>query len=268
VTAIRWVAVAVFRESVRDRVFYNLVFFAVLLVGASILIGQLTAGQDVKIIKDLGLAATSLFGLFIAIFVGTSLVSKEVEKRSIYPLLAKPVRRADFIVGKYAGMLLTLLVNVGVMTVALYTVLFFLARGVPANIQAVWDTPALDPAMLKAIALIYVDLAVVTALAVFFSSYSSPLLSAVFTIALYVIGQFSADLKQLDTIVPSPVAAALGKLCYYVLPDFARFDVKLAVVHGLPVPGAYVGAAAAYAGAYVAALLLGAIVIFSRRDFK
>ena len=110
--AVRSVAVAVFRESVRDRVFYNLVLFAVLLVGASILIGQLTAGQDVKIIKDLGLAATSLFGLFIAIFVGINLVSKEVERRSIYPLLAKPVRRSEFIVGKYVGLLLTLLVNV------------------------------------------------------------------------------------------------------------------------------------------------------------
>ena len=172
-----------FRESVRDRVFYNLVFFAVLLVGASILIGQLTAGQDVKIIKDLGLSATSLFGLFIAIFVGTSLVTKEVEKRSIYPLLAKPVRRAEFIVGKYLGLLLTLLVNVVVMTVALYAVLFLLARGTPANVQQAWDAPAMDPAMLKAILLIYLELALVTALALFFSSYSSPMLSAVFTIA-------------------------------------------------------------------------------------
>lgn len=264
----RWVAVAVFRESVRDKVFYNLVLFALLLIAASILIGQLTAGQDVKIIKDLGLAATSLFGLFIAIFVGTSLVSKEVDRRSIYPLLAKPVRRSEFIVGKYLGLLLTLLANLVVMTVAIYTVLFFLARGVPENIQAVWDSPAMDPAMLKAIALIFVDLALVTALAVFFSSYSSPLLSAVFTLALYVIGQFNADLKHFDTIVKSPGAAAIGKACYYVLPDFAKFDVKLAVVHGLPVPMSYVAAAAAYGAAYIAALIFGAIVIFSRRDFK
>jgi ABC-type transport system involved in multi-copper enzyme maturation permease subunit len=268
VNAARWVAVAVFRESVRDKVFYNLVLFALLLVAASILIGQLTAGQDVKIIKDLGLAATSLFGLFIAIFVGTSLVSKEVERRSIYPLLAKPVRRSEFILGKYLGLLLTLLANVVVMTVALYAVLFFLARGVPDNIQAVWDSPALDPALLKAMALIYVDLALVTALAVFFSSYSSPLLSAVFTLALYVIGQFNADLKNLDAILKSPAAAAVGRVCYYVLPDFAKFDVKLAVVHGLPVPASYILGAIAYGAAYIAALVFGAIVIFSRRDFK
>ena len=121
--AISWVAVNVFKESVRDRVPYNLVLFAVLLIASSYLIGQLTAGQDVKIIKDLGLAATSVFGLFIAIFIGIGLVSKEVERRSIYALLSKPVSRPQFIVGKYAGLVLTLAVNVTVMTVALYAVL-------------------------------------------------------------------------------------------------------------------------------------------------
>ena len=144
--AASFVALATFRESVRDRVFYNLVLFAVLLVAASLLIGQLTAGQDVKIIKDLSLAATSLFGLCIAIVVGIGLVSKEVDRRSVYPLLAKPVRRSELIVGKYLGLLLTLLVNVVVMTAAIYLVLFYLARGVPPNIQQAWDAPALDPA--------------------------------------------------------------------------------------------------------------------------
>jgi len=266
--AVRSVAGAVFRETVRDRVFYNLVLFAVLLVAASILIGQLTAGQDVKIIKDLGLAATSLFGLFISIFVGIHLVSKEVDRRSVYPLLAKPVRRSELIVGKYAGLLLTLLANITVMTVAIYAVLFFLARGIPANVQGAWDAPAMDPALLKAIALIYLNLAVVTALAVFFSTYSSPMLSAAFTIGVYVAGQFSADLKRLDVIVDSAAAAALAKACYYVLPDFAKFDIKLAVVHGLPVSGAYMLSTAAYAAMYIAALLFGAVLIFSRRDFK
>lgn len=266
--AARHVAMAVFRESVRDRVFYNLVLFAVLLIGASILIGQLTAGQDVKIIKDLGLAATSLFGLFIAIFVGINLVSKEVDRRSVYALFAKPVRRSEFILGKYAGLLLTLLVNMIVMTAALYTVLYFLARGVPADIQRAWDAPALDPALLTAVALIYLNLAVVTAVALFFSSYSSPMLSAVFTLGVYVVGQFNADLKKFDQIVDSPAAIAIARACYYVLPDFAKFDVKLAVVHGIPVAASYVAATAAYAALYVAALLFGAMLIFARRDFK
>lgn len=262
------VAVAVFRESVRDKVFYNLVLFGLLLVGASILIGQLTAGQDVKIIKDLGLAATSIFGVFIAIFVGISLVSKEVERRSIYPLLAKPVRRTEFIVGKYLGLLLTLLVNTIVMTLALYVILYFLSRGVPEPVQRAWDAPALDPALLKAFALIYLNLAVVTAVALFFSTYSSPMLSAIFTLGVYVVGQFNADLKNFDRIVDSPAAIAVAKACYYVLPDFSKFDVKLAVVHGMPVPNMFVAASAGYAALYIGALLFGAVVIFSRRDFK
>ena len=266
--AARIVAVAVFRESVRDKVFYNLVLFALLLVGASIIIGQLTAGQDVKIIKDLGLAATSAFGVFVAIFVGISLVSKEVDRRSVYPLLAKPIRRSELIAGKYAGLLLTLLVNTAVMTIALYTVLFVLSRGVPEAMQRAWDAPALDPALLKAIALIYADVAVVTAVALFFSSYSSPMLSAVFTLGVYLVGQFNADLKRFDQIVDAPAAAMLAKVAYYVLPDFSRFDVKLAVVHGVPVTNLYVLSSVLYALVYIAALLLGAMTIFARRDFK
>src|SRR5688572_4122309 len=136
--AVRTVAVNVFRESVRDRVPYNLVLFAVLLIASSYLLGQLTAGQDIKIIKDLGLSATSVFGLFIAIFIGIGLVSKEVERRSIYALLAKPVSRPQFIAGKYGGLVLTLAVNVSVMTLALYTVLGYMTWIEAAEFKAGW----------------------------------------------------------------------------------------------------------------------------------
>ena len=125
---------------------YNLVLFAILMMGASYLIGQLTAGQDVKIIKDLGLAATSVFGLFIAVFIGIGLVSKEVERRSIYSLLAKPIHRHHLILGKYLGLALTLLVNVAIMTFALYVVLLYMKWGVDPVAQRGWDAPALDPA--------------------------------------------------------------------------------------------------------------------------
>src|SRR5437667_9178736 len=120
---IRSIALNVFKESVRDKVLYNLVFFAVMLIAVSYLLGELTAGQDIKIIKDLGLAAMSIFGLFMAVFIGIGLVSKEVERRSIYSLLAKPIGRVHVVVGKYAGLVLTLAVNLAVMAVALYIVL-------------------------------------------------------------------------------------------------------------------------------------------------
>src|SRR5437867_10705162 len=141
------IAVNVFRESVRDKVLYNLVLFAVVMIGASYLIGQLTAGQDVKIIKDLGLAAISVFGLFIAVFIGIGLVSKEVERRTIYSLLSKPISRQQFIVGKYLGLVLTLLVNVAVMTLAYYAVLGVMAWTAGTWMKPEWEAPALDPAL-------------------------------------------------------------------------------------------------------------------------
>jgi len=265
---IRTIAVNVFRESVRDKVLYNLVLFAVLLILASYLIGQLTAGQDMKIIKDLGLSATSIFGLFIAVFIGIGLVWKEVERRSIYSLQAKPITRVDFLLGKYAGLVLTLLVNVAVMAAALYAVLGAMTLfGSPA-LTAGLDAPALDPRLLVAIGLIFVELALVTALALFFSTFSSPMLSAVFTFGLYVVGQFNADLKHFEQVVSSPAAAWLARALYYLLPNLAPFDIKAQVVHGQPVAAGYVAMTVGYAVVYIAFVLLASVVVFTRRDFK
>jgi ABC-type transport system involved in multi-copper enzyme maturation permease subunit len=262
------IATNVFRESVRDKVLYNLVAFAVLLMAASFLIGQLTVGQDMKIIKDLGLAATSLFGLFIAVFIGIGLVWKEVERRSIYTLLSKPIARPQFILGKYAGLLLTLAVNVAAMTVAFYAVLAVLAWTSTPQAKAVWDAPALDPRMLVAVLLIYAELAIVTACALFFSSFSTPMLSAALTLALYVIGSFNADLRNFESVVDSPAAAWLARFLYYTLPNLAPFDVKSAVVHGQPVAAGYVLLTLAYAVVYISILVTATMAVFSRRDFK
>jgi ABC-type transport system involved in multi-copper enzyme maturation permease subunit len=266
--AVSAVALNVFRESVRDRVPYNLVIFAVLLIGSSFLLGQLTAGQDVKIIKDLGLAATSVFGLFIAIFIGIGLVSKEVERRSIYALLAKPVSRPQFVVGKYAGLVLTLAVNVAVMTVALYAVLAYMNWTATEAMRASWDAPGTDPALLKAIFLIFVQLMIVTAVALFFSTFSTPMLSAALTFGLFVVGHFNADLKNFDRVVESPAAVWIARAAYHLVPDMSALDVKTEVVHGLPVTAGYLASSAGYGALYIVALLLGATFIFSRRDFK
>ena len=262
------VAVSVFKESVRDRVLYNLVFFAVILMAASYLIGQLTAGQDVKIIKDLGLAAIATFGLLIAIFIGIGLVWKEVERRSIYALLSKPLRRSELVLGKYAGVALTLLVNVGVMTAAFYVLLWYLGRQFPAEAQAAWSAPAADPAMLRAIGLIVVELLLVTAIALFFSTFSNPLLSAALTFGLWVIGHFNADLRDFEQVVDSPAAVWLARGLYYVLPNFDAFDIKDQVVHALPVSGSDIALTMLYGFVYISMLLVAAVAIFSRRDFK
>jgi ABC-type transport system involved in multi-copper enzyme maturation permease subunit len=262
------IALNVFRESVRDKVLYNLVFFAIVLMGASYLIGQITAGQDVKIIKDLGLAATSIFGLFIAVFIGIGLVSKEVEKRSIYSLLAKPIERYELVIGKYLGLVLTLAVNLAVMAAALYAVLAYMAWAAPPLAAAGWERPALDPAMLTAFLLTFCELSIVTAIAVFFSTFSTPILSAAFTFALFVAGRFSADLRNFNQVIESPVANGMTTALYWLLPNLSPFDVRSQVVHGQPVTATYVAMSIGYALLYIGALLVASTAVFSRRDFK
>jgi ABC-type transport system involved in multi-copper enzyme maturation permease subunit len=122
--------------------------------------------------------------------------------------------------------------------------------------------------MLQAIGLIVVELMLVTAIALFFSTFSSPFLSAVLTVGLWVIGHFNADLRNFEAVLDSPVAAGLARGLYYVLPNFAAFDIKAQVVHGQPVAMSYVGLVALYGVAYVSLALTAAVVIFSRRDFK
>lgn len=262
------IALNTFREAMRDRVFYNLVLFAVLLVGASVVIGQLAAGQDVKIIKDIGLAAASLFGVGIAIFLGIQLVAREVDRRSIYGTLSKPVGRPAFLLGKYLGLLLTLAVNITVMAGALFAVLgVYQWLATPGELAA-WPRPPADPRLLIALGLIYLELAVVTAIALLFSTYSSALLSASFTAALWVAGHFVTDLRSLEAIGVGSGTRWLAAAVSWVLPNLALFDAKAEVVHGLPLVPGQLPYAGAYAVCYVAAVLSLAILVFSKREFK
>jgi len=262
------IAGGVFRDSIRDRIGYGLVFFSILLMASSFLLAQLTAGQDVKIIKDLGLASASAIGLLIAIFFGIGLVTKEVERRSIYSLLSKPVTRTQFVIGKYLGLVLTLLINLSVMVVAFYAVLWYLDVTTPSAAKAAWEAPAMDPQMLKAFALIGVELMLITATAIFFSTFSSPFLSVAMTFAVYVIGHFGEDLKNLNAVVKSMVLPHITKGVYYVMPNLSALDIKSAVVHGLPVSGTSMMLATASCLLYIATLLVGSILVFSRRDLK
>ncbi len=261
------VAGAVFRESVRDRVPYSMVLFAVLLMAASFLISQLTAGQDLKIIKDLGLAAIAIFGLMIAVFIGIGLVAKEVERKSIYGLLTKPISRPQFVLGKFAGLMLTLVVNVSAMTVAFYGVLLYMHLNDP-SLELGAPAPALDPRLIIAVVLILGELMIVTALALFLSTVSSPLLAMVLTLGLWVAGSFNADLRHFENVVDSLPIVWLAKVLYYVLPNLAPFNVKSEVVYGVPVSLRHIALTLAYAAVYTGVLLTAAVAVFRRRDFK
>lgn len=247
-----------FREAVRDRVLYNLVLFVLLLIAGAIFLGELSAGQESKIIVDLGLSAMLLFGVFIAIFVGVGLVYKEIERRTLYAILSKPIGRGQFIVGKYLGLCLTLLINVLVMGVGVSLALIYVRRGWDPLVLKIWP----------AILLIYFELMIVTAVALVFSSFSSPALSALLTFFVFIIGHFSADLKALATTSNSAAARGLFRALYYLLPNLANYSMITPAAHGL-VPGSSSFALAViYMIVYVAVLLAAATLIFSRRNFK
>ncbi|HEU4931664.1 MAG TPA: ABC transporter permease [Pyrinomonadaceae bacterium] len=247
-----------FREAVRDRVLYNLVLFVLLLTAASIFIGELSGGQERKVIVDLGLSAMLLFGMFIAIFVGVGLVYKEIERRTIYAVFSKPVGRGEFLVGKYLGLCLTLLVNVLVMGVGVSVALLYISRG--------WDP--LIPTIWPAVLLIYLELMLLTAVALLFSSFSSPALSALLTFLLFVIGHFSADLKALAASMGSTGARWFFTGLYYLLPNLSNYSFITPAAHGrTPDPG-FVFVTALYALVYIAVILAAATLIFSRRNFK
>ncbi|MDQ6651562.1 MAG: ABC transporter permease, partial [Acidobacteriota bacterium] len=203
-----------FREAVRDRVLYNLVLFVLLLTAAAIFVGELSGGQERKIIVDLGLSAMLLFGVFIAIFVGVGLVYKEIERRTIYAIFAKPVGRGDFLIGKYLGLCLTLLVNELVMGAGVSAALLYVNRGWDPLVLHIWI----------AILLIYVELAILTSVALLFSSFSSPALSALLTFFIFIIGHFSADLKSLANSMSSSGTRWLFSALYYLVPNLANYS--------------------------------------------
>lgn len=249
------IALNTYRETVRDKVLYNLVLFALLMISSSYIMGKISVYQEIKIIKDLGLASISIFGMVIAVFIGIGLVSKEMDKRTLYNLLSKPVSRTQFLLGKYFGLCLTLLVNVFIMTLGLYLVLF------------VMDEP-FDRALLGAIFLIYVKLCLLVAVALLFSTFTSSILAGLFSGFVYVAGYFSADLKNFDSVVESNLVPSVTRVLYYLLPNFKNFDVKARAVAGDPVPLSQIGWATGYALVYVALLLFVSSWIFQRRNLK
>jgi ABC-type transport system involved in multi-copper enzyme maturation permease subunit len=246
-----------FREAVRDRVLYNLVLFVLLLTGAAVFLGELSGGFKQKIIVDLGLSAMLLFGVFIAIFVGVGLVYKEIERRTVYAIFAKPVGRAEFLIGKYLGLCLTLLVNVLVMGAGVTMALVYVSRG--------WDPLALR--IWPAILLIYVELMILTAIALLFSCFSSPALSALLTFFVFIIGHFSADLKSLANSMGG-AARWLFTALYYLLPNLANLSFITPAAHGQLPAAQNVAVTVLYSLVYIVVVLAAASMIFSRRNFK
>jgi Cu-processing system permease protein len=251
------IAANTFREAVRDRVLYNLIAFALLMSGAAVLVGQISIDIERLVVINLGLTAISLFGVVIAIFVGIGLVSKEIEKRTLYTVLTRPVRRWQFIVGKFFGLAGTLAVNTFLMAIGVFAALLYVSRHFQSS----------DAGVLVALYFIVLQFLIVIALALFFSSFSSPLLAAVFAFSLFVIGSFAEDLRGFAAMA-NGATRWLATGAAYLVPNLSALNVVSSVAHEQPVSLQLIAFNTAYSLAYVGMALCGTILIFDRRDLK
>ena len=252
------VALNTFREAVRDRVLYNLLFFALLMMAAAVAVGQISIGIEQTVIVSLGLTAISVIGLLISVFIGVALVSKEMDKRTLYALLAKPVRRWEFLLGKFAGLVLTLAVNTAAMAVGLLLVMIYVKHSLERS----------DAVVLVAVYFILLKLALIVALALLFSCFTTPLLAILFTVGFYIVGLYVQELRNLPVEVMSPAMSAFTKWLSYLLPNFENFNVMAMAAHGRAVSGALILQNTLYTVVYCTIVLAAAAAVFSRRNLK
>lgn len=257
---IRAIAWNTFREAVRNKILYSLLFFAVVIILSALAIGNLTLHEEVRTIRDVGLFGIDLFGVIIAIFVGVNLLYKELDLKTVYTILPKPLWRWEFVLGKWLGMLLTLAVQMAVMAAVLAVVLTF-------------EGARFDVPMLKAVWLLFVNVMLVTSVAVFFSSFSSPFLSGFFALGCFVVGRSVPDIRALGDKL-GPVAKVVLNVACSLIPNLHLFYPSGAIigaeetsVHRQFVGADYLVSTTAYGVAYSLVVLVFAMLIFRKRDF-
>jgi ABC-type transport system involved in multi-copper enzyme maturation permease subunit len=248
------IAINTFRESVRDKILYNLLLFAAFIMGMSVLLADLTIMEHHRIVMDIGLASINLVGVMIAVFVGIGLVSKEIERRTIYTIMARPISRAQFMLGKYCGLSCVLMLNLVIMAA------IFLAM------MLVYRAPV-HPSLLQAIQLILVELLLVTAAAMFFSTFTSSALSASFTIGVYIIGHLTTDMKGVADKSKNEAIKLVMNGLYYLCPNLEMLNIKGQAAAGKAVPLSYQALTSLYGLLYAAMLIAAACWVFQRRDF-
>jgi len=259
-------ALNTFREAVRNKVLYILLLFAIVLLGLTYFFSQGALHEQLRVIRDVGLVGIELVGALIAIFIGVNLVYKELDRKTVFALVPKPIHRWEFVLGKYVGMLVTLAVLMAIMAATLFVVLWFA--------QSMFGGDNDNGTVLRAVLLVFGEVAVITAVAVLFSSFSSPILSGALTLGIFAVGHFTPELRELIGKVESAPLAALLRGGMRVFPDLHLFYVSGSMVggqhvtvHGAYVDWTYVAMAGLYGALYGAAAIALAMIIFSRRDF-
>lgn len=265
--AVTAIALNTFRETVRDRVLYAIVFFALIATMAGLLLGSLSVEQDVRILEDLGLFTITAFGGIIAIFVGTNLVFKEIDRRTIFLIFSKPIRRWEFVTGKFLGLALCILVVCFAMGIFLTGMAWWQIAGADPAMTA--EKLVFIPRLLSSLSLIYAELVLVIAMATFFSTFSTPLMSMLFTFGLWLCCHMTDSLNKLGEISTNQSVKFLTNAIYNALPDLAVLtQVRGEALDGGVFPFDITIRIVVYILLYTVLLLSFATVIAERREFQ
>jgi len=256
-----------FIEAIRDRILYSLVLFAFLMIISTLVIAGISAEQYNKIVKDLGLTAISIIGILLSIFLGIGLVYKEVERKTVYNIFSKPIKRYEFIAGKYLGLGFTLLIVTAGMTIILFLLVLYTELKHAGLIEFYYGGHYFAE-FFKAIYFEYLEFLIIIGIALLFSSFTTPVLSALFTFFLIAIGRFSSDIRLFAEEVQNPVTAVLAEFLYRVIPNLEKFNVRSEAVYGGSVSMELLLYTTAYALLYSLALLILSIVVFENKEFK
>jgi len=252
---IRAIALNTFKEATRNKIYYLLIFFGIFFVLSSKLVTLLIIGDKVKVLKDLGLASINFFSVLIAIFTGIDLVYKEIERKTIYNILSKPISRSCFIIGKFFGLALTLFVAL-ISMVVMFFLFMLLFSG------------ELDVKILVYFILLYFELLIITSISLLFSSISTPILSSVFTISLYLIGHVIWTFNEFKDKIINPIIKVISYILYYTLPNLEKFNIKNSIVMNVDIDIGMILGSICYAIFYITALLTLTILIFNKREFQ
>lgn len=253
--AVRAIAVNTFREAIRDRILYLFVGFAVVMVFSTKLFGMLTVGDETKIVKDIGLAAMQFFSMLIAVMMSMLLISREVDSRTVFNIISKPVARWQFILGKYLGLLAVVAANLLFITVVLL-------------VMVLVYTTQFDLMLVFGAAMTMLEMAVLAAFATLFAVVTRPILGSLMTLAVFVVGHTSEDLWMLTRQLPGELTRAVIAVVYYLTPNLQRFNFRTEIVHGLPIAPAAIGLAVVYALAFTVVALVLASLRFRNKDLK
>ncbi len=247
------IASVTFREILRRKLQVSLLLFGALLILASYIVSGLTIGEWHRVISDLGLTAMQLIGILVAVFVGSSLVAGDIERRALLPVVAKPIARTEYLIGRFLGLVAVLLMNLLTMAALLGVMLVVDARSLRP----------IDAAYLSAVSLIGVQFVVVGSVAVFFSALTSTTLAAIFTLAIAIAGQLTNDLISLW----KGPASWVPHILWYLLPNLGALNANESVIYRTP-PPPQVWLASVYGLLYAGAALALASLAFEKRDLR